>query len=221
MTTVHGESPTETPTEPRLRLLDAALTEFAEQGFTAASVRDICKRAGMNVAAVNYYFGDKERLYTEAVNRAHVCADGPDTGPPEWPAGTPPVEKLRGFIRMMAGKMHAPAEPRSLQLLMRELAVPSAAGAAVIREYIQPKAFGLRAVLQELMPGDDPRRLLMIGFSVMGQLLFYRQNRAVVELMFGKDAVDALGLELVTDHVTRFTLAALGHAEPILPGNPV
>jgi AcrR family transcriptional regulator len=207
------------PTEPRQRLLDAAMTEFAEQGFTAASVRDICKRAGMNVAAVNYYFGDKERLYIEAVKRAHVCTDGPDAGsPPEWPPGTPPVEKLRGFIRMMAAKMHAPAEPTSLKLLMRELAVPSAAGAAVVREFIQPKAFGLWAVLQELLPDADPRRVLMTGFSIMGQLLFYRQNRAVAELMFGTDAIEALDVELVTDHVTRFTLAALGHADPIPPG---
>ena len=42
-----------------------------------------------------------------------------------------------------------------------------------------------------------------------------RQNRPVSELIFGKAAVDALDVDLVTDHVTRFTLAALGFGEPL------
>ena len=61
----------------------------------------------------------------------------------------------------------------------------------------------------------------MIGFSVMGQCLFYRQNRRVAELIFGKDDVDALDLAAVSDHVVRFTLAALGHALPIGNDSPM
>ena len=44
---------------------------FAERGFDGTTVRDICQRAGANIAAVNYYFGDKQRLYVEAVVQAH------------------------------------------------------------------------------------------------------------------------------------------------------
>jgi AcrR family transcriptional regulator len=44
--------------EPRERLLSAAGREFAERGYEAATVRDICLAAGVNLAAVNYYFGD-------------------------------------------------------------------------------------------------------------------------------------------------------------------
>lgn len=201
--------------EPRQRLLEAAEVEFAEKGFAAASVRDICGRAGMNVAAISYHFGDKEKLYVEALRAAYECSDDA-TGPqvPDWPPGTPPVQKLRDFIRVMVARMHAPARPTAVTLLMRELTAPSAAGVAVIREFIQPKAFALRAIFDELRPGGDPRQALMFGFSVMGQVLFYRQNRAVVEEVFGKDAIDALTTELVTDHVTRFTLAGLGVDEP-------
>ena len=56
--------------EPRLRLLLAAESVFARKGFDGATVRDICDLAGMNVAAINYHFGDKERLYIETVRHA-------------------------------------------------------------------------------------------------------------------------------------------------------
>jgi AcrR family transcriptional regulator len=204
-----------TPSEPpdaKLRLLDAAERVFADKGYDSATVREICREAGVNVASINYYFGDKERLYVESLKRAHACADDTGLGEPvfEWPPGTPPAEKLKDFIRMMASRMHAPARPTAMQLLMREFAHPSAAGREVILEFIRPKAMGLWGILRELLPAHDPPRLLMVGFSVMGQILFYRQNRPVVELIFGKEQVDALDLEMVVEHVTRFTLRALG-----------
>src|SRR3954469_4041424 len=89
--------------EPRQRLLEAAEDLFAQRGFDGATVREICDRAGMNVAAVNYHFGDKQALFVEAVKSAYACATA--GLPPTWPPGTPPVEKLRTFIRMMATVM--------------------------------------------------------------------------------------------------------------------
>ena len=58
------------PDDPRRRLLETAGQIFAEKGFDGATVREICRRAGVNIAAVNYYFRDKEQLYIEAVKSA-------------------------------------------------------------------------------------------------------------------------------------------------------
>ena len=53
--------------DTRENLLLAAGKVFADKGYEKATVREICKAAGVsNLAAVNYYFGDKERLYIEA-----------------------------------------------------------------------------------------------------------------------------------------------------------
>jgi AcrR family transcriptional regulator len=196
--------------DARERLLVAAQEAFADQGFKAATVRDICRAAGANIASVNYYFGDKETLYIEAVKRAHTCAARMDTFP-VFPPGTPPAEKLSAFIREMVTRMHAPASPTAMKLMMREMADPGKAAHVVVSEFVQPVAFALRNILRELLPNLDEQRLLMTGFSVMGQCLFYRQNRPVAELIFGKEAVSSLNVDAVADHVIRFTLRALGH----------
>jgi hypothetical protein len=49
----------------RERLLAGACEIFTKKGYRDATIADICERAGANVAAVNYHFGDKETLYIE------------------------------------------------------------------------------------------------------------------------------------------------------------
>jgi AcrR family transcriptional regulator len=186
--------------------LDAALVEFGEYGYDAVSIRDICKRAGTNVAAVNYYFRDKESLYLETAKFAHICNTAPV---PQWPADMPPLERLRLFIRGMVTQMFKPASPAAMKFMMREMAQPGKAARMIVDEFIRPMVFNLREILAALLPDLPPEKLLMTTFSVVGQILFYRMNRPMAGLIFGQENVDALTLEMVVEHVTTFTLKAL------------
>ena len=63
--------------DSRELLLAAALRAFAEQGFEGATARDIARAAGVNHGLIRYYFGDKEKLWRAAVDRAFSrLADG-------------------------------------------------------------------------------------------------------------------------------------------------
>ncbi len=49
--------------DTREALLSAATHIFAEKGYTATTIRQICAEANVNVALVNYHFSSKEDLY--------------------------------------------------------------------------------------------------------------------------------------------------------------
>ena len=53
----------------RDQLLDAAEALFAERGFYGVSVREIAARAKANLGAIPYYFGTKENLLKEVLQR--------------------------------------------------------------------------------------------------------------------------------------------------------
>lgn len=193
----------------RQRILLAAEEVFAAKGCDAASIREILKKADVkNIAAINYYFGDKDRLYIETVKNAHLtCVEGLPF--PEFPEGTPPEQRLRGFIRTMVERMLRPQRTSALVLIMRELSQPSQACTEVVREYIQPIAARLMTILDPLLPNVSQLQKLMTGFSIVGQCIEYRIHRPVMLLIMGEENFSRLTAEQVAEHISRLTLYGL------------
>ncbi|SCE93215.1 DNA-binding transcriptional regulator, AcrR family [Micromonospora viridifaciens] len=53
----------------RQRILDAALVEFGEHGYSGARISAIARRAGVNQQLISYYFNGKEGLYRALTDR--------------------------------------------------------------------------------------------------------------------------------------------------------
>jgi len=203
--------------DPRERILLAAGKEFAEHGYEAATVRDICGAAGVNVAAVNYYFGDKQRLYIESVKHAHEerLRQVPQ---PEWAPGTPAADKLRDFVGSLLERMLGSGQaPWQVKLMMREVLHPTEACRELVEDYIRPHFGILLGVLDELAGGAlPPSEVRRVGLSIIGQCFLYRAAGDVVAMLVPPGELDAFHTPAaIADHVTRFALAALGVAEPL------
>ncbi|MFE2139674.1 TetR/AcrR family transcriptional regulator, partial [Streptomyces sp. NPDC059466] len=54
----------------REAILAAAVVEFTEHGYAGAGVRQIAGRAGVTAMMINRYFGSKDRLFAQVVDRA-------------------------------------------------------------------------------------------------------------------------------------------------------
>jgi AcrR family transcriptional regulator len=204
----------------KARLVETAGAAFGQRGYEAVGIREICQEAGANVAAVNYHFGDKRGLYVACLRHAQSCRVD-ELAEPEWPAGLSPEEKLRLFIRgMLESKLDPTRPPWHLEMMLREMSRPTDACREIVEDYIRPMAKSLGAIFDELFPGQHwDRQRWMIGFSIIGQILFHHINQPVVRLLMGEQEFESLTLDVLTDHITRFTLAALGLAPPIELGS--
>jgi AcrR family transcriptional regulator len=192
------------------RLLQAAGELFAEKGFDGTSVREICQRAGAaNVAAVNYYFRDKERLYIEAVKSA--CSRQDQSFPfPDWPSGTGPEQKLRDFIRVLTDRMFGNSPPWARRLFLRELSHPTAACTEFVQKIIRPNSEMLNRILNELLPKVSARKRRLIAFSIVGQCFFHRFAQPIVTQLVGEEEARNYSSALLAEHIADFSLAALG-----------
>ena len=202
--------------DTKIRLVNSAGEAFAERGYDSVGVREICQDAEANVAAINYHFGDKRGLYVACLRHAQSCRVDELT-PPQWPADLSPADKLRAFVRAMLESKLASSRPRwHLELMLREMARPTDACREIVEDYIRPMADTLAGILQELVPGwsRNPQSWL-IGFSIVSQVLFFYVHQPVVRILMGQEGFDSLNLEMLTDHITRYSLAAIGQGPPV------
>ena len=184
---------------------------FAETGFEATTVREICRRAEVNVAAVNYHFGDKQRLYTEAILHAHRFRIQ-QVPMPEWTAETPAEDRLRDFVRTMAERLLGEHElPWQESLVMREMFQPTDACRELADDFIRPHFQLLLSIVSDLVPASTPIHIRQrIGFSIVGQVLFYKFNQPIIEILIpSPERAGYFSPDELADHVVRFTLAAL------------
>jgi AcrR family transcriptional regulator len=194
----------------KIRLIEAAGEEFACKGFDAARVRTICERAGANVAAINYHFGDKNQLYVDTVIHAHHCGVDPCGG--EYGPDREPAEQLRSFIHSFLKHVLAINDPDGWRhrLILRELLHPTEASDVLIKEVIRPRFDCLEQIIGRFCPDVDERKRHALAFSIIGQCLHYRMARAITERLIGREAYQELDLDFLTEHITAFCLAGLG-----------
>ena len=192
-------------------LLETAGAVFAERGYRATTVREVCRRAGVNVAAINYHFGGKEHLYLEVLRYCHRRARDrypPDLGVGRWAA---PEQRLRAFIHSFLLRLlqDGPGAWHG-RLISRELIEPTGALDALVAERFRPLADELFGILRPLLGAPATRETLRLcAASVVSQCLFYHHCRSVISRLFPQQHFGPRDIRRLAEHIADFSLAAL------------
>lgn len=194
--------------EKRRKILTAACRVFAEKGYHAASVADICRRAGANVAAVNYYFGDKATLYAEAWQAAYEKRPRPGLVEAENIA---PEEQLRLFIHFLIQHFtEQGSQGEFTRLYMMELANPTGLISDLWHKLIEPRRQILLHIIRKIMgPKANDEAAIFCEVSIINQcrtLLTIR--RSDLEYLLGQPLSPEL-IKRLADHITSFSLAGI------------
>lgn len=194
--------------DTKQKLLDSACDIFAEKGYRSATIKDICGRAGANIASVNYYFGSKKVLFEsvwrqvyEIINKEYPL----DAGLGQDPT---PQDRLRGHIHALIRRMFDEGRVGLLHAMTFSVGSHDMETHAIIKELFRSHreymGGNVRAILGEGVPEMYVR---MCSMSVVSQCFsLYR-----VAAHTGRKLIEVfeMGPEVMAEHIYRFSLAGL------------
>jgi AcrR family transcriptional regulator len=201
------------------RILDAAEKLFCEKGFDRTSVRELTAEAGCNLAAINYYFGGKEKLYSEMFRRqfqmmiqGHLDTIDRVMSEPEIS-----LEKLLRMIIEPPIRRAADNETKGqiLKLLVREFLDQKIDPEYVVKDMKEKFFDRLGSVFMELVPGLPEEKITLIVMSFDGVIL-----HPFLFMDFYQKSIPGLTIDDLLDHMVRFVAAGIrGYADPKREGS--
>ena len=194
--------------ETRQRLIEVAARLFAERGFSKVTVREICRSARANVAAINYHFGGKQGLYDDIVRSAITTMHGTTEAIQQAGEGKPADEQLRIFVRIFLTRVVQARDGWIHQLMARELNDPTPALDLVVTQVVRPRMAYLASVIAVLIgcrPNDS--RVERSVMSVQAQCLILLNDKIANRLH--PFAITNKRLDQLSEHITTFSLAGI------------
>lgn len=192
--------------DTRSLLLEAAADTFAEFGYHRSSTREICRRAGANVAAIHYHFGDKAELY-RAVFREPFFLNESFHDLFAAPSLTlPRCERLQVFYRFwllpLAGD---PRIQRLLRLRAREDAEPSGVLGDTWIKHVLPRHQRLTGFLcQELGLAAVDDEVERLAFALVGMGISVYHMREIIGVCAPSLIADAERLAEMAQHLAAY-----------------
>jgi AcrR family transcriptional regulator len=194
----------------REKLLGAAGRVFARRGYYSTTVREICMKAGANVAAVNYHFGDKLGLYTEVLEQS-VRAAQIEAIRNALDQTAPPEDILRAVIRArLRGVSRGDLPDWHFRIMVHELAQPTPALARLVNKVSRPIYERLLELIGRIinLPANHEQTRLCAN-SVMGQILLYVLAAPLLARVWPELKMTPEQVERIADHIADFSLAYL------------
>lgn len=183
---------------------------FGEQGYDATSLREICREAGANNAAINYHFGDKWGLY-QAVLKSLI--EECEVFKPQSLQGTP-EEQLSKLIELSLTDVFQDRGNLQEKFIFREITNPSKTLLELVREPMQ-NIFNQFLSLVHILSKQrlTPQHANLIVLSIFGQIDYYRVFYRFIPELIGETGAEDLSLPVLTQHITQFSLDAIRQAQ--------
>lgn len=199
-------------------ILLAAERLFARQGYHAVTIRQIAEEAGVPLALVGYYYGQKHELFHAifahwqgtAERRLallqHVMEDG---------RGQRTLRQVvEAFVRPVLAQRASAEGEYYAQLVARELAFQTPETTRVLADYFDPLAHRFIDALLAVCPGHDRARAAWAYQFALGALLHHINDNRVERLSHGSNRPNAPQAQ---ELLIEFIAAGIGAVLPACP----
>ena len=203
--------------DTRTKILRAAARLFAQKGFSGTSVRDIVSAAGENVAAINYHFGSKQKLYQATLEylldsfRQRLWGKNDTALTPvdiQSLSYEQALERLHLVLnRLIEQGLHREHLP--LERIFTQVELESAPMRKMLLSYMLPFQERPLKLMEKLtgLPYSSPK-LVFVTHTIFSQVSFNECHRVAMERILGPLSKEKLQQE-IKKTVWENTLAIL------------
>jgi AcrR family transcriptional regulator len=166
--------------DTKTRILDAAEKLFADNGFSAVSLRTIIKAAGVNTASVHYHFGSKDGLIAAVFKRRATPVNAERLGmlddiEAKHPSGPLPLRNvLQAFVFPVIRLRQDPESgcPMFARLMARLLNEPDPVAATIVHDTFTKIFTRFSAAFGRALPELPPEEIYIRIHFAVGAMAF-------------------------------------------------
>lgn len=207
--------------DTRRRILERALDLFAAQGYEGASTRQIAEGAGVNLPAIQYYFGNKEGLYRAIIEdivadtERHMAGVSPRVRAAlDDPAATPAelTELLCEMLETFVTLVTSGTQVESRRLFFARAEVEETPGLDRLHDNGMRQIFNPCLALLSRIHGksETDQEMTMRTMALIGQVVIFCSNnkRPILAATGFDEASVRLIKQIMRDHTLAICRAA-------------
>ena len=199
------------------KIMRAAAEIFAKHGYADTTNRMIAAKAGVNHALINYHFRGKRELYKSVVGyliekhapvevfSPHVANDK------EWRKAITEINK-----RFLLEALDIdPLQTWKEAIFNREMSNPTDVFREIFKEYMKPRFKEYVNLIQMGLPRKtSEKETMIVVFTLLGQTMFFKKNRAFIEMAYQGELYNEKTLTRIAEHITETVCRALKFRKP-------
>lgn len=204
-----AERPHERGALARELLIRHATRIFAAKGFAGASTREISDAAGVNLAAIRYYFGDKEGLYRAALLRpvTKMAAAFGRFDDPSLPLADTLRMFLAPFLHLSTDNDDA-LDAHVMRLHLREMIEPSPVFREIVDQHIAPLHHALaRTIARHCGAAEPDADIHQLTFALAAMANDYCMSREFMTMLAPEVLNRPQALQIAVDRLVGYGVA--------------
>ena len=192
----------------RTRILQAAGELFATTGYAETTSKSIASRAQVDLASINYHFGNRSGLYQAVLVQAHNQLVSYADLQKIAGSASSPSEKLRILIGLLVNRAIGQPQGWHLHVLARELLAPSSHLQLLFQDVLRPKLAVILQILSEItkIPLGDPALTRCLVSVAAPCLMLVVGARGVPGPL---QETSQMSQDALVEHLYRFSLGGL------------
>ena len=190
------------------KLISSAIRVFSKSGYRDGKVAEIVRGAKANIAAVNYYFGSKEKLFTQVLRKAFAVAELTHPISGDLPLNTPVEQRLAAFARAIVRRTLDKGSAGDYNRIMsKTVHSPGSPIDTICAEVTTLQVIPLRPLLVEYLGEADEQTYAVATLNFLSLAAVISKHPFVIDKIFGDSPAEEVIEAFIEQQVTAILAA--------------